>query len=121
MSCLPSTASTEPAAICLRASGCPWVAACPAREGAAVAALRLTQKYSIDDTIVRWILQSRPSHFPKRQKSKETSHDPVGRNRPRASPLIRSCGHDHRRSAVWLEQFGRGTTREAKDPGCERL
>jgi len=37
MSCLRSTASTESAAICLRASGWPWVAACQAREDAAVA------------------------------------------------------------------------------------
>ncbi len=37
MSCPRSTASTESAAICLRASGCRWVAACPAREDAAVA------------------------------------------------------------------------------------
>src|SRR6266849_6549751 len=37
MSCPHSTASTESAAICLRASGCRWVAACPAREDAAVA------------------------------------------------------------------------------------
>lgn len=37
MSCPCSTASMETAAICLRASGCRWVAACPAREDAAVA------------------------------------------------------------------------------------
>jgi hypothetical protein len=37
MSCLRSTASTESAVICLRASGCRWVIACPAREDAAVA------------------------------------------------------------------------------------
>ena len=37
MSCPRSTASTESAAICLRASGCRWVAACPAREDAAIA------------------------------------------------------------------------------------
>ena len=37
MSCHRSTASTESAAICLRALGWPWVAACQAREVAAVA------------------------------------------------------------------------------------
>src|SRR6267142_3713356 len=37
MSCPRSTASMEPAAICWRASGCRWVAACPAREDAAAA------------------------------------------------------------------------------------
>jgi len=37
MSCSRSTASTESAAICLRASRCRWVAACPAREDTAVA------------------------------------------------------------------------------------
>src|SRR6202043_3093484 len=36
MSCPRSTASTESAAICSRASGCRCVAACPAREDAAV-------------------------------------------------------------------------------------
>src|SRR4030088_1017258 len=37
MSCPRSTASMESAAICLRALGWPWVAACQAREDAAVA------------------------------------------------------------------------------------
>ena len=37
MSCRRSTVSTEPAAICLRARVWPWVAACQAREDAAVA------------------------------------------------------------------------------------